>query len=162
MNPGWVAALVVLAALVAIVVAFIALVALGLRARVRWANHLVRRINRDGLNRIQLRLAGRAGATYALLHHRGRVTGAARVTPIGAVPVDGGFEVLLVYGRDVDWLKNLQAAGSAELHHDGHRYLLDQPTFLPAMESSFAATQASTIRTFRIQEVLRVRARPAQ
>lgn len=160
MSPGWVAALVVLAALLVIVGAFIALLFLGLRARVPWANHLIRRINRDGLNRIQLRRAGRAGAAYALLHHRGRVTGRARVTPIGAVPVDEGFEVSLVYGRDVDWVKNLQAAGSAELHYDGHRYLVDQPTFIPAMESSLAATEASTIRTFRIREVLRVRARP--
>lgn len=76
------------------------------------------------------------------------------------MPVDGGFEVSLVYGRDVDWGKNLQAAGSTELQHDGRRHLVDQPTFIPATESSFAETEASTIRTFRIQEALRMRARP--
>lgn len=48
----------------------------------------------------------------ALLTVRGRKTGLPRTTPVALNPDGAGWLLVSVYGR-VDWVKNLQAAGSA-------------------------------------------------
>jgi deazaflavin-dependent oxidoreductase (nitroreductase family) len=47
---------------------------------------------------------------------RGRTSGQPRTTPIAVVEMDGRRFVISVYG-DVQWSKNLRAAGEAEIHH---------------------------------------------
>ena len=47
---------------------------------------------------------------------RGRTSGTPRTTPIAVVEVDGRRFVISVYG-DVQWSKNLRAAGEAEIRH---------------------------------------------
>jgi deazaflavin-dependent oxidoreductase (nitroreductase family) len=48
----------------------------------------------------------------ALLTVSGRKTGLPRTTPVALNPGGGGWVLVSVWGR-VDWVKNLQAAGSA-------------------------------------------------
>ena len=47
---------------------------------------------------------------------RGRTSGQPRTTPIAVVEVDGRRFVMGAYG-DVQWTKNLRAAGEAEIRH---------------------------------------------
>lgn len=150
------------AVLGALALGAIAFFVLAVRMRVPWAHRWFRTLNRIGANRYQLRTAGQAGARYAVLHHRGRTTGLDRATPLGAVPVDGGFEIVLPYGRETDWLKNLRAAGRATLEHDGTAHEVALDAFLPLAEAaSLSPSDRSSLRWIGTTEVVRLRVRPS-
>ncbi len=162
MSTALVVVISVMAALVLSALGFAVFLLLALRFRVPWAHRLVRRANRAGANRIQLRTAGRPGARYAVLHHRGRSSGAAFATPLGAVPTDGAFEIVLPYGRGTDWLENLRAAGHARLEHEGVAYVVSDPEFLTVAEAaSLTDADRRGLRLFGTTEVVRLRAVPA-
>jgi deazaflavin-dependent oxidoreductase (nitroreductase family) len=63
---------------------------------------------------------------FAIVHHIGRRSGKTYETPIVVEPVDDGFVVELTYGPDVDWYKNVQAAGSCTLHWHGKDYVINK------------------------------------
>jgi deazaflavin-dependent oxidoreductase (nitroreductase family) len=63
----------------------------------------------------------------AIVVHRGRTTGREYRTPLFAFPTDEGFAIGLTYGPDVDWLKNVQAAGQCSLIRRGKRFELANP-----------------------------------
>ena len=161
MNPILAAVLIVVGVLLLVAVCLAVFLLLALRLRVPWAHRLLRRTNRNFANVYQLRTAGQKGATYAVLRHTGRVSGAERATPLGAVPIDGGFEIVLPYGPDTDWLKNLRAAGSAVLEHEGVAYRVHDPEVVPVAESTFGANGDASLRIFGTRETLRLRAEPA-
>jgi deazaflavin-dependent oxidoreductase (nitroreductase family) len=100
----------------------------------RAARDAVRRFNRRWLNPVMLRFAGRPHWYAARLEHLGRHTGHVYATPVVAKAVTGGFAVPLPYGRGVDWLRNLQAAGRAWLQVDGERYRVGDPRIVPVAE----------------------------
>ena len=94
----------------------------------------VRRFNRRWLNPVMLRMAGRPNWYAARLEHVGRRSGRLYATPVVAKPVTGGYAVPLPYGRHVDWLRNLEAAGRARLQVDGQRYRVANPRIVPLAE----------------------------
>ncbi len=96
----------------------------------------LRRFNRRWFNPLVLRLAGHAPWPVARLEHRGRRTGAFRATPVLAWPVAGGFVVLMPYGPDVDWAKNLHHSGEGVLQYQGVRYRVGNPRIVPARDAS--------------------------
>lgn len=63
----------------------------------------------------------------AIIVHRGRVSGREYRTPVFAFPTDEGFAIGLTYGRDVDWLKNVQAAGVCTFIRKGRSVELTNP-----------------------------------
>ncbi|WP_238335793.1 nitroreductase family deazaflavin-dependent oxidoreductase [Serinicoccus kebangsaanensis] len=77
---------------------------------------------RRSMNPRNLRTAGQPGAPWAVVRHTGRVSGRAYATPVGATRVPDGFAVMLPYGPGTDWVRNILAAGRAELELDGRRY----------------------------------------
>ena len=81
-----------------------------------------------------LRMAGRPNWYAARLEHVGRRSGRLYATPVVAKPVTGGYAVPLPYGRHVDWLRNLEAAGRARLQVDGQRYRVANPRIVPLAE----------------------------
>ena len=48
-----------------------------------------------------------------------------------AVITDDGFVIALVYGNDTQWLKNVLAAGRAEVVHDSVTYVVERPEVVP-------------------------------
>jgi hypothetical protein len=48
-----------------------------------------------------------------------------------AFVVGGEFMVVLNYGTESDWVRNVQAAGSAGVLHRGQRYELTNPRVIP-------------------------------
>jgi deazaflavin-dependent oxidoreductase (nitroreductase family) len=72
------------------------------------------RFNRIVTNRIGRPLATRLPG-FALVVHRGRVTGAVYRTPLNAWHDDRSAIVALTYGRNTDWLKNLAASGGGTM-----------------------------------------------
>ncbi|GAA3214767.1 nitroreductase family deazaflavin-dependent oxidoreductase [Actinocorallia longicatena] len=69
---------------------------------------------------------------YALILHTGRKSGRTYRTPVMAFVQDGELVVMLNYGTESDWVRNIQAARTANVVHRGDRYRLADPRVLPA------------------------------
>jgi deazaflavin-dependent oxidoreductase (nitroreductase family) len=63
---------------------------------------------------------------FALVKHIGRKSGKAYETPIMAFPIQGGFMIALTYGPQVDWYKNVQAAGRCKLVFHRKEYAINR------------------------------------
>ncbi|GAA3533633.1 nitroreductase family deazaflavin-dependent oxidoreductase [Amycolatopsis ultiminotia] len=64
---------------------------------------------------------------FGLLVHRGRRSGREFRTPLNIFRTDDGFVVALTYGPDADWVRNVFAAGGAEVITRGHKYRVRDP-----------------------------------
>lgn len=68
---------------------------------------------------------------WAVLVHTGRKSGTTFETPVTALrSKDAAGErisVILMYGSRTDWMRNLFAAGQAEMRRGGHRYRVRNP-----------------------------------
>jgi deazaflavin-dependent oxidoreductase (nitroreductase family) len=91
----------------------------------------MRRVNRAVTNPVMRPLAGLA-PPLAIVHHVGRRSGDAYRTPVLALPVKGGFVTPLTYGTDVDWCRNVVAAGRCELEIFGRRVEVENPRIVDA------------------------------
>lgn len=69
---------------------------------------------------------------FALLRHVGRRSGKTYEIPIMVWRVEDGFVIVLTYGRQVDWLRNLQAAGQGSLRWHKQEYIFQKPEFIDA------------------------------
>jgi hypothetical protein len=58
---------------------------------------------------------------------RGRRSGQEYESPVGAIAIGDGFLIALPYGPETDWCRNVVAAGSASLAHEGRVYAVDSP-----------------------------------
>lgn len=131
----------------------------GMRMKSPLVLGLLVRLQRAVINPRQMASAGQSGAYAAVIRHRGRTSGRAYETPVGAVAVDDGFVIALVYGSRTHWLKNVLAGGSATIVHEGRTYPVDRPEIIP-MKSVAAVFSASDQRGFRllgVDQCLRVR-----
>ena len=68
------------------------------------------RFNRYFTNPIQRMWAGWA-PTMGILEHVGRKSGKPYRTPLNVFSTDDGVAILLTYGPNRDWLKNIMSAG---------------------------------------------------
>jgi deazaflavin-dependent oxidoreductase (nitroreductase family) len=98
-------------------------------------NHRLRRFNKRYFNRFSLGLAGRPGSPWAVIEHRGRVSGRPYTTPIVARPQDDHFVIPLPYGADVDWCQNVLATGEATVISGGQAYKVAEPAIVPIAEA---------------------------
>jgi hypothetical protein len=81
------------------------------------------------LNRVTLRLARAGRGPFSIVRHVGRRSGRVFETPIIVAPVPGGFVAELTYGEQVNWYRNVIAAGGCELvvHGATHRIVAVEP-----------------------------------
>ena len=82
----------------------------------------VRIVNKYVLDPAMMQLAGRKHWYASVIEHTGRRSGKTYATPVVAEPVTGGFIVPLPYGTEVDWVRNVLAAGHATLCVHGENY----------------------------------------
>lgn len=75
--------------------------------------------------------SGEAGSSYGLLRHVGRSSGTPYETPLGIERSEDGFVIAIVYGERTQWVKNVLAAGSAEVVLEGQTYPVDRPEIVP-------------------------------
>ena len=99
----------------------------GMRAKWPPVVDAVRRLNMRVLNPRQMATAGQPGAFAQILRHTGRTSGRTFETPLGIEPTDDGFVIALVYGNDTQWLRNVLAAGRAEVVRDDVCYEVERP-----------------------------------
>jgi deazaflavin-dependent oxidoreductase (nitroreductase family) len=91
---------------------------------------MVRVFNKHVLNPLMLVAAGRKYWYAGVIEHAGRRTGKKYATPVVIEKVSGGFLVPLPYGTHVDWLRNVQAMGSATIRVHGQTVDVDQPVIV--------------------------------
>ncbi len=82
-------------------------------------------------NKLIYPVAGRRHSPYARLEHVGRRSGRSYTTPVGAFPYGDGFVIGLSYGADVDWCRNVMAAGHAAVQWHGETFGLERPEIIP-------------------------------
>ena len=95
------------------------------RARFFWV------LNRT-LNRLTVRAARSRRGPFSLVRHVGRRSGRVYETPVILARVPEGFVAELTYGPDVDWFKNVTAAGHCTIVHHGREYEVDAVVPYPA------------------------------
>ena len=104
---------------------------------VKWFSDRIRRFSKTA-NRPIRRIAGtRAGMLYfnlGALHHVGRRSGRTYVTPLSAYRLGDGFVLGVAYPQ-VDWCRNVLAAGKCTLTWNGKDYALERPEVIPADEA---------------------------
>ena len=71
----------------------------------------------------------------AVLKHVGRRSGRAYETPLGACSFGDGFILPLAYGTEVDWCRNVMAAGTCTLRWKGQEYVLERPEIITGPEA---------------------------
>ncbi|WP_370323818.1 nitroreductase family deazaflavin-dependent oxidoreductase [Euzebya sp.] len=153
MPPLVTAAVAVVGTLVLLAAGFV----LSFRFRFRPVLTAIRRLNRRVTNPIQLRgSAGQPGAWASVVHHVGRNSGTPYRTPVVAVPRGDAFAIVLPYGPETDWLRNLEAAGGGVLEHDGDRVAVERPEVVPIeqVDSLFSAREQRSNRSVGLREAL--------
>jgi deazaflavin-dependent oxidoreductase (nitroreductase family) len=113
-------------------------------------NRRLRTFVKHFINPLLRNLARSSHGPFALLRHVGRKSGKTYENPIMVWRTADGFIIVLTYGRQVDWLRNLQAAGGGSLLWHKQEYALRQPQFIDAQ-------MARQVLPPLIQSILRLR-----
>ena len=123
---------------------------------------VVARFQRRFVNPVVGRLAG-ALPGYGLLIHTGRKSGRAYRTPLNVFKAPGGFAIVIAYGHESDWLRNLHAAGGAEVIRSRRRYVLSNPRIVSGAEARALLPLYGRLisRGTRSPDVLLLDARPS-
>lgn len=90
-----------------------------MRSTTRFRRRLAR-FNRHVTNRITRPAAARLPGLGVVVH-TGRRSGREYRTPVNVYRSPDGYAIALVYGRESDWVRNVLAAGGAELITRGRR-----------------------------------------
>ena len=158
--PRWIVRLAVVpvVALAAIATVFV----VGMRTKNPAVVDRVRRFNRAVTNPRVLRSAGSPGASASVIRHVGRVSGRSYETPVGPFAVADEFVIALPYGPGADWVRNVVAAGSATLLHEGRTMAVERPEVVPTSEvlGALPTSEQRTLRLFGVDHCLRVRPAP--
>ncbi len=78
------------------------------------------------LNRLTTRLARSGRGPFSLIRHVGRRSGKTYETPLILARVPDGFVAELTYGTDVNWYRNIVAAGECVIIYSGAEYRIDR------------------------------------
>jgi deazaflavin-dependent oxidoreductase (nitroreductase family) len=105
------------------------------------------RFNRHVTNPIQRMWAGWA-PSFGILEHVGRRSGKPYRTPLSVFSTDDGVAILLTYGPDRDWLKNITAAGSGKMRRHGTTFSVTEPRVVSRDEAALHV-QPGSRRVFR-------------
>jgi deazaflavin-dependent oxidoreductase (nitroreductase family) len=103
----------------------------------------IRVFNKYVTNRVLRRFAERGFGPFAIVGHVGRRTGKPYETVLWVWPTREGFVIALTYGPEVDWRRNLLAAGGGTVFWHGKVYTVGKPepidaaTALPAFPALF-------------------------
>jgi deazaflavin-dependent oxidoreductase (nitroreductase family) len=105
-----------------------------------------------------MRLAAGRLPPFAIVNHHGRVTGRDYATPVWAFGTRDGLVFALLYGANSDWVRNVLAAGHAEVRRRGAAREYTHPRLVAGEEASrlIPAIARIAVRLFRTRDFLRV------
>ena len=103
------------------------------------------------LNPLTRRLARASVGPFTIIRHVGRRSGKVYETPIIVSRVTDGFVIELTYGPDVDWHKNVVAAGRCTVVWHGQEYVIDQiePVDTQTGRAAFSPPQQLILRLLK-------------
>jgi deazaflavin-dependent oxidoreductase (nitroreductase family) len=107
-----------------------------------------------------LRPLARRLPTFGVVTHRGRRTGRTYRTPINVFRRGDSYLFFLTYGSDVQWVKNILAAGSCSLETRGRIIELVEPELVtdPELRPAPVAVRFIERRLAGVTQYLRMRA----
>ena len=113
----------------------------------------LRIFNKYVTNRILRGFAIRGNGPFAIIHHIGRRSGKPYETVIWVWRTRGGFVIALTYGQEVDWYRNLKAAGGGTVFWHGKLYEVGRPELIDFQTAllAFPAPFRLAFRTFNRQ-----------
>lgn len=105
----------------------------------------------NALNPLMRRLAGRRHVPMiGRIHHTGRRSGRAYVTPVGVrVLPDGRILIPLTFGNQSDWVRNVRAAGACTVRINGHDHPAHSLRFADAADPEIRALIRTAYRRQR-------------
>jgi deazaflavin-dependent oxidoreductase (nitroreductase family) len=109
---------------------------------------------KNTFNRLALRMARSGRGPFALVRHKGRKSGRVYETPIMVAAVPDGFIAELTYGENVNWYRNIVAAGGCELlvHGTVHRVVAVEPYPVDAGRRAFGMPARLILKVLRRHE----------
>lgn len=145
-----------------LVVAFVAAAAafiVGMRRKSPVVTGAVIALTKRFINPGALRTAGQSGTTTGVVHHRGRTSGTAYATPVDIIPAGDAFLIALPYGTRAQWVRNVLAAGAAELSVNGTTWSADRPELVPTdqVRDAFPRSDQLGFRLLGTDRCLRLR-----
>ena len=81
---------------------------------------------KNTINRVSVPLARSGHGPFAIVRNVGRRSGRMYETPLVVARVPGGFVIELTYGPDVDWYRNITAAGGCVVVYRRDEYQVDR------------------------------------
>jgi len=72
---------------------------------------------------------------YGVVIHTGRRSGKTYRTPLNVFRRPGGFAVVIAYGRESDWLRNVRAANGGEIISRRRRHAVTNPRLVSGPEA---------------------------
>jgi deazaflavin-dependent oxidoreductase (nitroreductase family) len=88
--------------------------------------HALGRFNKVVTNRIS-RPVARWAPGLGIVVHTGRKSGTEYRTPVNVFRREGGYALALTYGEGAQWVRNVLAAGEAEVVNRGHTHAVTNP-----------------------------------
>ena len=118
----------------------------------------VRIFNKYIFNRITLTFAGSEKGPFSVLYHTGRHSGRAYRTPVLASYVDETIIIPLSYGENVDWLRNILAAGGCEILRKNERIRAINPEVMDAADAlvMLPEKRRKLLERFELEKYLRL------
>ncbi|MFL5662418.1 MAG: hypothetical protein ACJ8BW_13870 [Ktedonobacteraceae bacterium] len=119
----------------------------------------VRQFNKNVLNPVVLKGAGRSLRFYAVVRHVGRRSGRSYSTPVVVEPTVDGFVIMLPYGKQVDWCRNVMVVGGSTILWRGQEYVVGEPELIDretALEM-LPSSKRFALRMLRIPQSLKVK-----
>jgi deazaflavin-dependent oxidoreductase (nitroreductase family) len=119
----------------------------------------IRSFNKYITNPLLRRFANASRGPFAVIRHVGRRSGKPYETTIMVWQMGDEFVIALTYGPDVDWYRNLVAAGKGTLLWHGKRYAIAKPEPIDVTTalSAFPPTFRPLLRLLGVQHFLRVK-----
>ena len=104
----------------------------------------VAKFNRRVTNPLAL-AAGLWAPTLGSLEHVGRKSGRRYRTPLNIFDTDDGFVILIGYGLESHWVKNVLAGGPATIHKQGKTVAVADPRLVSKAEGEPLVTSAKVL-----------------
>jgi deazaflavin-dependent oxidoreductase (nitroreductase family) len=122
----------------------------------------IRGFNKKYANPLILRIAGQPLMPLGIVYHVGRKSGREFSTPVLAARTRGGFMISLAYGEEIDWVRNVMAAGQCKIMKSGKKYNAGRPQVVGAAEAlpAFPLLIRLFLRILAVQRFLKLRRLP--
>jgi deazaflavin-dependent oxidoreductase (nitroreductase family) len=114
----------------------------------------IRKFNKHITNRVLRWFTRFSYGPFAIIRHVGRRSGKPYETVIWVWQMREGFVIALTYGPEVDWYRNMLAAGGGNVYWHRRHYVVGKPELIGTEKAltAFPAFFRLIFRTFGKQE----------